>query len=208
MGVGPFCLSRYEHKVEAMSLLSPGDFEQGRGHMMFQLVMKLACYLEPPLLLLGVADQRMCRQDQAKLALSRCFQSTCAHPMIQQLQQRQVAEEVERYLTGEDLRVLPELQAFLASLRFCYGCERLVEGGHAKVHLMHATRCNRTEYMDSLALRFHEVEEVLNSTHVTSLLECLQSARTPRNLVGQLGLLKHPGVQGAMHGWDAVYIAE
>ena len=116
-------------------------------------------------------------------------------------------QEANLYLEGEDLEVLSELQSFLATLRFAYGSERLVEGGHARVNMINLPRRHRTEVSDSLALRMPEIESVLTSSNVTDFLECLHSTRNPRTLVHRLGLLQHPGVADAAVGnnWDPAY---
>ena len=183
------------------------DFERGRGHLIFQLTLKLACFLEPPLLLLGVADQHPQRCARAKLALKRCLESSCQHHQIKRLQSQELAAAARLYLEGEDLRLLPELQSFLAELRFGFGSERAVEGGHAKVNMINVGRRNRTEASDSLALRMAEIEETISSTNVTSLLECLQMARNPRALVDALGLSKHPSLcpTEIKSAWDPIF---
>ena len=101
------------------------DFERGRGHLAFQLTLKLSCFLEPPLLLFAAAAPEM-----SKIALHKCLVSTSSHPQIQRLKTGQLAAEAQMYVVGnEDVRVLPDSAAFLGELRFAWGSERKIEGG-------------------------------------------------------------------------------
>ena len=225
-GVGPFASARTVSKAsqtrnpisnsvvatapqedDILSVSDPQDFERGRGHLVFQLTLKFACYLQPPLLLLGAADQCPSRIGRARLALKKCLESSCEHPQVKRLRAGQLSRDASLYVEGEDIRLLPELQEFLAELRFGFGSERLVEGGHARVHMANIGRRHRTEAMDSLALRMGEIEATLTSADVTSLLECLQAARNPRSLIHELGLAKHPSLQTGeeMNSWDPCY---
>ena len=181
------------------------DFEHGRGHLTFQLTLKMACFLEPPLLLFGLAHHDPEMPDLQKDVLQRCMSSQCQHPLVQKLREQKLHEEAELFIEGEDLKLLENLEFFTASFRFAWGTERKVEGGHAQVNMYASGRRNRTEATDSLALRLSEIKRILSSSDVTAFLECVQVARSPQKLVSQLGLARHPSCRLAKNGWDPIY---
>ena len=181
------------------------DFEHGRGHLTFQLTLKMACFLEPPLLLFGLAHHDPEMPDLQKDVLQRCMSSQCQHPLVQKLKEQKLHEEAELFIEGEDLKLLENLEFFTASFRFAWGTERKVEGGHAQVNIYASGRRNRTEATDSLALRLSEIKRILSSSDVTAFLECVQVARSPQKLVSQLGLARHPSCRLAKNGWDPIY---
>lgn len=84
---------------------------------------------------------------------------------------------------------LPSLGKFMAEMRFGFSAERLVEGGHAYVHVRSLKARCRSEAYDSLTLRFGRIKELLriNTDFLPALLECLLRARSPRTLVSALG---------------------
>ena len=181
------------------------DFEHGRGHLIFQVTLKTSCFLEPPLVLLGCAHYNPDKPEQQREVVRKCFSATCEHPQFQKLQETCLREEIALYLDGEDLRMLDKLPQFLGSLRFAFGTERRVEGGHAQVNMWTQGRRNRTEATDSLALRMSEIKCILSSDSVTDLLECIQVARNPQRLITKLGLQRHPSCSLAKHAWDPIY---
>ena len=169
------------------------DFERGRGHLVFQLTLKFACFFEPPLLLLAAASPLPGKESARKAALRRCKSSSCAHPLVRRLQNGHLSDEVTLFLEGESLGLLPELSMFLGELFFGWGSERQVEGGHARINVLTSSKRNRTESFDSLILRMSEIEKTLNSESASTLLDCLSSARSPKSLIQQLGMERHPG---------------
>ena len=181
------------------------DFEHGRGHLTFQLVLKMTCFLEPPLLLLGIAHHDPAKPQKQRAALHTCLKSDCRHPLVLKLQEGDLKEEAELFLGGEDLRMLDTLAAFMGSLRFAWGTERRVEGGHAQVNMLTLSRRHRHEATDSLALRLGEIKKVLSSDSVTVFLECVQAARSPQKLIQSLGMGKHPSCRLAKSSWDPIY---
>ena len=181
------------------------DFEHGRGHLTFQLTLKLSCFLELPLLLLGAARHNPDNPDLQRHSVKRCVDSDSQHPLLQRLRQGSLKEEVDLYLDGEELLMLENLKEFLGSMLFAWGTERKVEGGHAQVKMLAGSRRNRTEATDSLALRLAEIRLVLTSSDITAFLECVQAARSPRKLVARLGLERHPSCRLARSNWDPIY---
>ena len=181
------------------------DFERGRGHLTFQLTLKLSCFLQPPLALLGLGHHDPANPNSPREVMQRCLASECRHPQIVQLSEGSLREEADLFIQGEDLSLLENLELFVASFRFAWGTERKVEGGHAQVHMYAAGRRNRTEATDSLALRLAEIKKVLTSEDTTSFIKCIQVARNPQKLIAQLGLSRHPACALAKHGWDRIY---
>ncbi|CAE7235205.1 unnamed protein product [Symbiodinium sp. CCMP2456] len=181
------------------------DYEHGRGHLTFQLTLKLSCFLQPPLLLLGLGHHDSENPDSPREVMQRCLGSECQHPQVLQLSEGSLREEADLFIQGEDLSLLENLELFVASFRFAWGTERKVEGGHAQVHMYAAGRRNRTEATDSLALRLGEIKRVLTSEDTTSFIECIQVARNPQKLIARLGLSRHPACALAKHGWDRIY---
>ena len=181
------------------------DFEHGRGHLAFQLTLKMSCFLEPPLLLLGTARHNPETPDSQRNQLRRCVDSDSQHPLLQRLREGALKEEVDLYLDGEELLLLDNLTGFIGSMLFAWGTERKVEGGHAQVKMLAGSRRNRTEAADSLALRLVEIKRVLASSDVTAFLECAEAARNPRKLVACLGLQRHPSCRLAKSNWDPIY---
>lgn len=181
------------------------DFEHGRGHLTFHLTLKMSCFLEPPLLLFGLAHYDPEKPDLQREVLQRCLASDSPHPLMQKLREQNLLEEAKLFVEGEDLRLLDNLDFFISSFRFAWGTERKVEGGHAQVNMYAGGRRNRTEATDSLALRLFEIKRVLVSADVTSFLECVQVARNPQKLVAKLGLARHPSCSFAKSGWDPIF---
>ena len=181
------------------------DFEHGRGHLTFQLTLKMSCFLEPPLLVLALAHHDPDQPDLQRDVLQRCLVSDCQHPLICKLGDAPLREEVDLFLEGEELALLDNLELFFATFQFAWGTERKVEGGHAQVNMYAGGRRNRTEATDSLALRMSEIKRMLQSQDVTAFLECVQVARNPRKLVSQLGLARHPSCSLAKSGWDPIF---
>ena len=134
------------------------DFEHGRGHLTFQLTLKMSCFLEPPLLLFGLSQHNPSNPKEQKDVLHKCLKSECQHPQIVKLQEPgPLRQEAELFLAGEELALLEDLTEFIAQFCFAWGTERRVEGGHAKVHITTGNRRNRHEATDSLALRLSEI---------------------------------------------------
>lgn len=182
------------------------DFEHGRGHLVFQMTLKMSCFLEPPLLLFGICHYNPEGPEKQKDVLRTCLRSDCQHPQILKLTQPgSLRQEAELFIAGEELAVLDDLVEYMSQFCFAWGTERRVEGGHAKVHITTGNRRNRHEATDSLALRLGEIKKVLSSDDVTSFLECVQAARTPKNLLAQLGLARHPSCRLAKSSWDPIY---
>ena len=101
--------------------------------------------------------------------------------------------------------MLENLSQFIGAFRFAWGTERKVEGGHAQVNMLSASRRNRHEATDSLSLRLGEIKRVLSAENIASFLECVQAARNPRRLVRALGLAKHPSCAWAKSNWDPIF---
>ena len=181
------------------------DFEHGRGHLMFQIALKTSCFLEPPLVILGCAHHDPENPEKQKDVLRKCLSSDCNRPQFQKLREPGLREEIELFLEGEDRRMLEKLSQFLGSLRFAWGTERRVEGGHAQVNMFTQGRRNRTEATDSLVLRLGEIKRVLTSADVVDFLQCVQAARNPQRLVASLGLRRHPSCLLAKSAWDPIY---
>ena len=158
------------------------DYERGRAHLLFAFSLKLASYMEPPAVMLAAAHHR---RGTSVHAIKVCLECDCQHPRIQRLKSHPLVDEANEYIEGEDLASLPNLSLFVAELRFGWSSERLVEGGHASVNLRAARSRNRTEAYDSLGLRLPELKQLLendaDALHV--FLECLEQARTPKQLV-------------------------
>lgn len=181
------------------------DFEHGRGHLTFHLTLKMSCFLEPPLLLFGLAHYDPEKPDLQREVLQRCLAPDSPHPLMQKLREQNLLEEAKLFVEGEDLRLLDNLDFFISSFRFAWGTERKVEGGHAQVNMYAGGRRNRTEATDSLALRLSEIKRVLVSADVTSFLDCVQVARNPQKLAAKLGLARHPSCSFAKSGWDPIF---
>ena len=127
------------------------DFERARSQLLFILTLKLSSLTAPPLLLFGISSFDLA----ASIAATRtCLQSTCSHPKIQQLQSEPLCSQAWAYCRGDDIEGLEVLAEFAAELRFGFSSERLVEGGHAVVHMRGTSARGRTEAYDSLALRY------------------------------------------------------
>ena len=110
-------------------------------------------------------------------------------------------------MSGEESASLPCLQQFIAELRFGYSSERLVEGGHATVHLRTQGARNRTEAYDSLSLRLPELRRQLcdSPAFFKEFLTSVQRVRTPTQAIQTLGLSDHPSMALARDAWDPIH---
>ena len=172
--------------------------------MLFAFSLKLASYMEPPAVMLAAAHHR---RGTSVHAIKVCLECDCQHPRIQRLKSHPLVDQANEYIEGEDLASLPNLSLFVAELRFGWSSERLVEGGHASVNLRAARSRNRTEAYDSLGLRLPELKQLLendaDALHV--FLECLEQARTPKQLVETMGLKLHPSFSLGTWPWDSIF---
>ena len=132
--------------------------ETGRSHLLFVFSVKLAGFCVPPLLLHAAAHWDL---QKARHALRTCARSSCPHPRVAMLREPSMAAEVEAFLDGAELLDMAALPEFIAELRFGFCSERVVEGGHATVHLAARGSRRRTEAYDSLSLRLPEVKASL-----------------------------------------------
>lgn len=92
-------------------------------------------------------------------------------------------------------------------LRFGFAVESQIEGGHALANRRSAFVSHRSEAFDSLALRMCEIRRRLeaDSSFIKELATLLDSARSPKILVKQLGMEMHPVALAATSAWDKVY---
>lgn len=164
------------------------DFEAGRSHLVFMLNLKLAYCSQPPFVLHGAAHH--CRS-VASDCLRRCLASSCQHKKIQDLQTPPLQQQAEMFCAGATLTSLPELEFFIASLKFGYAAERRVESGHARVHRQAGISPNRTEAFDSLSLRMGSLRAALEEDF-TGIADCFALCCHPRAAVESLGLHSNP----------------
>lgn len=75
------------------------DFEQGKSHIIFVLVLKTSHFQEPPWLVYGLGHLD---DTKAMKCLDRCLQSACAHPFAARLLAEPLVEEARAWLrTGQ-----------------------------------------------------------------------------------------------------------
>ena len=180
------------------------EFERGRAHLLYTFTLKVSCYTQPPLLLFGCAHYS---HASSLGALNTCINSNLTHPQIVQLQTEPLASQVQEYVDGTALGELPDLEMFIASLRFTFAVERRIEGGHAIIQRHARGTSIRSESFDSLALRMPEVQLAMQSSpaFVRQLTASLEAARSPKQLVHKLGLSLHPSCAFAKSSWDKIY---
>jgi len=179
-------------------------FERSRASMLHTFTLKLSCFLSPPLLLFATAHYS---QAVAQEALRQCMESDCTHPLVAQLQQAPLSSQAAAFLEGWELAGLPELEEFIASLRFAHGVERQIEGGHAAINRRAGLATRRGEAWDSLALRVREITTHLEKSKefLATLAGYVDTARSPKAVVAQLGMSRHPATALARNPWDHVY---
>ena len=119
--------------------------------------------------------------------------------------------EAEAWLAGESLDALPALAAFIACKKFRWSREYAVEGLHAKIErgAGNVTACR--EAYNSLLLRLPWFKEMLKRCPAKKdeLADALYRARSPKQLLAELGFSSHPvWVQADLdrtHAWDPVF---
>ena len=99
----------------------------------------------------------------------------------------------------------------LVQFRFAQVVERRVEGGHARVLRRGRISSLRSEAYDSLAIRMPEIVSrlELDPGFLEQMAEVLDHGRSPKAMVMQLGLGRHPAVLEAVeagtHQWSRVW---
>ena len=193
---------------ESLSAIERGrlllDFERGRAHLFYTFTLKLTAFTMPPLLL-GAAGHYSTIVAQS--ALRQCMVSSSQHPKILQLQSEPLVSQAREYLDGAELDDLPDLAVFVAGLRFAHAVERRIEGGHALVLRRGRVATKHAESFDSLALRMKEINSHLenDADFFGDLANFLDQGRSPKKLVGVLGLNEHPAIQHEKHPWHKIY---
>ena len=188
------------------------EYERGRAHLLCSFTIKLAAYQTPPRLLLAGAHHN---EDKAKSALARCLQheGDCAHPAM--LRVIELKDDALEWIEGRAVMPdLPELETFVASLKFGYAVERLVEGDHASIHRAYGRSRNHTEAYDSLTRRMKEIKQLVSTRQgLQRMTSFLARARNPRQASESLGFAQHPAINdddgdgdaAARHAWDPIY---
>lgn len=193
---------------ESLSAIERGrlllDFERGRAHLFYTFTLKLTAFTMPPLLL-GAAGHYSTIVAQS--ALRQCMVSSSQHPKILQLQSEPLVSQAREYLNGGELDDLPDLAVFVAGLRFAHAVERRIEGGHARVLRRGRVATKHAESFDSLALRTKEINFQLEHDveFFGDLANFLDQGRSPKKLVGVLGLSEHPAIPHEKHPWHKIY---
>ena len=178
------------------------EFELGKAHLTFAFTLKLAAMQEPPRLLHALAHHSTL---VARGATRRCLSCESVHPLIARLQ-GELREEAEAYLEGADLQESPSLLDFVASLKFGYSVERLVEGEHAALHHGYSKARRHSEAYDSLLRRLPEIKEVLlRDKGLEQMCTLLEVARSPRRAVAALGMGAHPAQEVATSAWHPAF---
>jgi hypothetical protein len=169
------------------------EFERGRAHLIYTFTLKLSGFSTPPLLLFASAHHLKVVSQEA---VRKCLASPDAHPRIRRLQSEPCKSQALSYLEDYELELLPDLEIFIAELRFAHGFERQIEGGHAVIQRRAAGARHRGEAWDSLALRMPELKRALevDAHFLEHLAVFLQKARNPKMLVESLGLKEHPAL--------------
>ena len=178
-------------------------FEKVRAAMLYTMTLKMSCYCTPPRLIFAAAHHSAV---VSRDAVRRCL-DLCDHPRLEALKAGDLRDEAFAYIDGVELELLPRLSHFIAELRFGFGCERRVEGGHAFIMRRAALARNRSEAWDSLALRMKEIQDILDKKpdFMEQLASYIAMSRSPRKLVKALKLDRHPALQAAADSWDKIY---
>jgi hypothetical protein len=106
------------------------EFERGRAHLVFAFTLRLAHWRSPPWCVCGCGhgDPVVARR-----FIRRCLALQATHSLLQELQHDPVRSEAERFVDGEDIFQLRNLQQYVGSLAFAITAERTIEGDHAQV---------------------------------------------------------------------------
>ncbi|CAE7354391.1 unnamed protein product [Symbiodinium sp. CCMP2592] len=182
------------------------EFERARSHLVFIVNLRLDHLRKPPWCVFGCAHPSA---NVRKRFLRTCLQIPADTPLVAELQERSMREQVLQFLDDEaDLDALPLLAKFLGRLYFCPVAERAVEGDHAQVHKKIALARNHTAAYVSLARRMRSIRDAIAAD--PNMLDTLagyhdQVHSGPRALQA-LGLAHHPSAAYIKHYRDPMQL--
>ena len=112
---------------------------------------------------IAVVRLRPPRPSGERASAAHLFEIGCASPFLERLQRPPLSLEAREYLEGGHLHECTSLCQLFGMLVWCFGAERSVEEGHARVYHRSSQARNRTGAYDSLSLLIKGIEGAIGA---------------------------------------------
>lgn len=192
--------SRQLSQEDQQKVLS--DWERGRRHLAFTLLMKTGCWGQLPSVCVGIAHHdEACARAAALKALQLYESAGDAYPhhalTLSLLSPGPARQQLELFITGDSLESLPLLCQHAARLKFILVAERWVEGLHALSNRKMLVARRHAPPMVGLSLHMNHIRSFLGSSpaNLAKLAEYAEQVNTARIACEELGFGCHPVVQ-------------
>ena len=188
------------------------DFGRARSQLQWVLGLKLAALETLPLSLLGMSHHCI---ETARACAKRCllqFASAgdearhhglslllLAHP------DNPLQEQVVKFSNGASLNECPELQVYVAKLRFVLTSERVIEGVHSLTHRDTRHAPHHSAVHVAFGPVWKRVRDLIaQQPHVMpSLASACSRCRSPSRVVEELRLARHPLIAKLIEKWGS-----
>ena len=180
------------------------DFEAGRQHLMFSLVMQTACWTHLPhrLVSLGHFDEGVARAEAgACLRIWASFteaEKEAAHGVTKALllPGSELSTQFREFIRGTSLQALPKLELFSAKLRFIPLSEKPIEGRRAIIHKVLKKASNAGPVFLSMAERMPLLVNLskTNPNLIQDLAQDAESLYHPLQASITMGVSNHPSL--------------
>ena len=167
------------------------EYHRAQTHLLSTLALKLGPLQYGQYNLAGAAHHD---HHIARSFLQKCLNSSCTHPLMQELMASPLREEAEEFINGwrdwQELRALP---SFIGQFRFCPVDETVVEGIHAMIERRVGNVTNRTMAYDSVTARMPWMWALAKFPDLQQTLAgMLAEINSPLKLATFLGFGNHP----------------